>query len=54
MRRRAKGADGGSANLLSRGAEVDYQGPIELGTFIKEDLAKWADVVKKANIKLEE
>jgi tripartite-type tricarboxylate transporter receptor subunit TctC len=40
--------------LLNSGAEPDFMGPSELGSFIERELVRWADVVKKANIKLEE
>ena len=39
--------------FLNDGMEVDYLGPTEFGPFIEEEIAKWASVVKKANIKLE-
>ncbi|MFH1038291.1 MAG: tripartite tricarboxylate transporter substrate binding protein [PVC group bacterium] len=40
--------------LLNSGAEPGFLGPAELGTFITGELARWADVVKRANIKLEQ
>ncbi len=40
--------------FLKEGAEEDFLGPTEFGPFIERDIAKWARVVKKANIKLEE
>ena len=39
--------------LLNAGAEEDYMGPAEFGQFIGEEIIRWASVVKKANIKLE-
>jgi tripartite-type tricarboxylate transporter receptor subunit TctC len=40
--------------FLNQGAEVDYLGPTEFGTFLEREMAKWARVIKKANIRLEE
>jgi len=40
--------------FLTFEADADYIAPPEFGTFLKEDMAKWARVVKLANIKLEE
>jgi len=39
--------------LLEAGTEVDYLGPTEFGSFLEEEVTRWASVVKKANIKLE-
>jgi tripartite-type tricarboxylate transporter receptor subunit TctC len=39
--------------LLEGGTEPDYLGPIEFGQFLEEEVARWASVVKKANIKME-
>jgi len=39
--------------FLSQGAEADYRGPTEFAAFVKAEIARWASVVKKANIKLE-
>jgi len=39
--------------FLKQGAQADYMDPTEFGLYIAEDLAKWARVVKEANIKLE-
>ena len=39
--------------FLNDGAEVDYLGPAEFGAFFKREMAQWAGVIKKANIKLE-
>ena len=39
--------------FLSQGAEVAYAGPTELRAFLVEEIAKWKQVVKEANIKLE-
>jgi tripartite-type tricarboxylate transporter receptor subunit TctC len=40
--------------LVTNGAEVDYLGPTEFGSFLEREMTKWAGVAKKANIKLEE
>ena len=40
--------------FLNDGAEVDYLGPAEFGTFLEREISDWERVVKKANIKLEE
>jgi tripartite-type tricarboxylate transporter receptor subunit TctC len=40
--------------LMNSGAEPGFMGPSELGPFIEQELARWTDVVKRANIKLEE
>jgi tripartite-type tricarboxylate transporter receptor subunit TctC len=40
--------------FLNQGAEADYLGPTEFGAFLEREMAKWARVIKKANIKLEE
>lgn len=39
--------------FLTQGAEVDEMGPAEFGPFIAAETAKWARVVKQANIKVE-
>ena len=39
--------------FLDNGAEVDNLGTTEFGQFIERELAKWARVIKKANIKLD-
>jgi tripartite-type tricarboxylate transporter receptor subunit TctC len=39
--------------FLDHGTEVDYLGPTEFATFYKKELAQWAEVMQKANIKLE-
>jgi len=39
--------------FLAQGAEVDPAGPAEFGRFIESEAAKWANVVKKANIKMD-
>ncbi len=39
--------------FLKSGTEVNYLGPAEFSTFMKEDVALWANVIKKANIKVE-
>jgi tripartite-type tricarboxylate transporter receptor subunit TctC len=38
----------------AEGADPDYLGTAEFGQFVETELAKWAQVVKHANIKLEE
>jgi tripartite-type tricarboxylate transporter receptor subunit TctC len=40
--------------FLNAGMEVDYMGPTELAPFMEQEIIRWASVVKKANIKLEE
>ncbi len=40
--------------FLKEGAEEDYLGPTEFGSFVEGDITKWTRVVNKANIKLEE
>jgi tripartite-type tricarboxylate transporter receptor subunit TctC len=39
--------------FLSQGAEVDYLSPTEFVSFLEGEMAKWARVVKEANVKLE-
>ncbi len=39
--------------LLASGAEVDYLGLSEFGSFIEREVARWSNVTKKANIKIE-
>jgi tripartite-type tricarboxylate transporter receptor subunit TctC len=39
--------------FLKQGTELDYLGASEFRTFLEQELAKWAQVVKKANIKLQ-
>ncbi len=39
--------------FLAQGSEVDLVGPAEFGRFIESEAAKWANVVKKANIKMD-
>jgi tripartite-type tricarboxylate transporter receptor subunit TctC len=39
--------------LLAQGAEVDYIGLNEFGTFFEREIARWPNVIKKANIKIE-
>ena len=36
----------------TRGVELNYLDPTEFAQFIKEDIAKWKNVAKKANIKM--
>jgi tripartite-type tricarboxylate transporter receptor subunit TctC len=40
--------------FLKEGTETDYQGPTDFAAFIQGEIARWVNVVKKANIKLEE
>ncbi len=40
--------------LMNIGAEPNFMDASELGPFIDRELARWAEVIKKANIKLEE
>ncbi len=37
--------------LLDQGAEADYMGPAEFGPFVVAEMAKWARVVQRGNIK---
>lgn len=37
--------------FLNQGTEVDYLGPAEFAAFLKSEITKWTDVVKRANIK---
>ncbi len=39
------------ATLLAQGAEFASGTPEELDAFLKTDIAKWARVVKEANVK---
>ncbi len=38
--------------LLDDGLAADYLGPVEFGAFLEREMAQWASVIKKANIKL--
>jgi tripartite-type tricarboxylate transporter receptor subunit TctC len=40
-------------NLAKQGAEVRTDSPEEFGTFIRTEMARWAKVVKEANVKIE-
>jgi tripartite-type tricarboxylate transporter receptor subunit TctC len=40
--------------FLNEGTEAEYMGPVEFGKFLEQDIARWAVVVKKANITLEQ
>ena len=40
--------------FMDTGMEVDYLGPAEFGRYMEKEVAQWAYVVKKANIKFEE
>jgi len=39
--------------FLAQGAEADYRGSADFAAFVKAEIARWASVVKNANIKLE-
>jgi tripartite-type tricarboxylate transporter receptor subunit TctC len=39
-------------DLLNEGAEVDYLGTAEFGSFIEKEITKWTGVVKKAKIQI--
>jgi len=39
--------------FLADGADVDYLGPADFSTFLRGDVAKWFNVIKEANIKVE-
>jgi tripartite-type tricarboxylate transporter receptor subunit TctC len=39
--------------LTDQGGTVFSTSPIEFGKFIADDTAKWAEVIRTANIKLE-
>jgi tripartite-type tricarboxylate transporter receptor subunit TctC len=39
--------------FMTEGADVDYLGPVEFGSFIETEISKWAKVVKEANIKVD-
>ena len=39
--------------FMNEGAEVDYLGSAEFGPFISDEIIKWAQVVKAANVKVE-
>jgi tripartite-type tricarboxylate transporter receptor subunit TctC len=40
--------------FLTQGAEEDFMNSADFGLFLQKDIPKWASVIKKANIKLEE
>jgi tripartite-type tricarboxylate transporter receptor subunit TctC len=40
--------------FLNIGAQVDYMASADFGQFLSEDITRWADVIKKANINLKE
>jgi tripartite-type tricarboxylate transporter receptor subunit TctC len=48
----AMSTDEMKSRLLEQGAEADFVGSAEFGTFIGEEMTKWDKVVKEANIKL--
>ena len=39
------------ARVVERGAIADPRGPAEFAAFVKDEIAKWGDIAKKANIK---
>jgi tripartite-type tricarboxylate transporter receptor subunit TctC len=39
--------------FVTEGAQMDYLGPTEFGSFVSEQITRWSQVVKEANIKLE-
>jgi tripartite-type tricarboxylate transporter receptor subunit TctC len=39
--------------FLKNGMEASYLGPSEFGRFLDEEIKKWAQVIKTANIKAE-
>jgi tripartite-type tricarboxylate transporter receptor subunit TctC len=39
--------------FVSEGAEQGYLGPAEYKKFLAKDIATWANIIKKANIKIE-
>jgi tripartite-type tricarboxylate transporter receptor subunit TctC len=41
------------ARVIERGAIPDPRGPAEWGEFVKAEIAKWGDIAKKANIRLD-
>lgn len=40
-------------HFLKDGMEVDHKGPAEFAAFIKDEMQRWAQLARKANIKLE-
>lgn len=38
----------------AQGADADYKGPKELGALLESEIAKWTQVIKTANIKVED
>ena len=40
--------------FLNDGAEADYLGPAEFALFLQREMAQWASIIKKANIKAED
>ena len=47
-------SDDGRKKLVSAGTEVDFMGLSEFGTFMQRDMDQWAQLIRKANIKLRE
>lgn len=41
------------ARVIERGAIPDPRGPAEWGEFVKAEIAKWGDIARKANIRLD-
>jgi tripartite-type tricarboxylate transporter receptor subunit TctC len=51
--RRVMTDPGMQARVIERGAIPDPRGPAEWGEFVKAEIAKWGDIAKKANIRLD-
>ena len=45
-------SDEGKKRLVGAGTEIDYLPPAEFGTFMRRDMELWAQLIRKANIKL--
>jgi tripartite-type tricarboxylate transporter receptor subunit TctC len=45
-------SDEGRKRLVAAGAEIDYLAPTEFGAFMRRDMELWAQLIRKANIKL--
>ena len=39
------------ARIVERGAIADPRGSAEFSVFVKDEIAKWGEIAKKANIK---
>jgi tripartite-type tricarboxylate transporter receptor subunit TctC len=44
---------GMQARVIERGAIPDPRGPVEWSEFVRTEIAKWGDIAKKANIRLD-